>query len=169
MFPLNSLNSVIKLFFITVKGFEPATSCVRGQDVTASPTRHLWETGSLNWRNSCFSIAGSKMSALYSIQFFSISCSFCWKFCQIIGWCPPPPWDWCPTHLGNPGSTTVQWFIRFPEFADFTEFMFHLGKIPLKPLHDTKPDFFQWVRNVKPHLHILFTSTPLCYLKVGSK
>ena len=34
---------------ITVKGLEPATSCVREQDVTTVPSRHMWETGSLNW------------------------------------------------------------------------------------------------------------------------
>ena len=27
----------------------PATSCVRGQDHTTVPARHMWETGSLNW------------------------------------------------------------------------------------------------------------------------
>ena len=37
MFSLNSANSVTKLFVITVKGLEPATSCVRDQD--ASKTR----------------------------------------------------------------------------------------------------------------------------------
>ena len=34
---------------LTVKGFEPATSCVRDQGVTTAPARHMWETGSLNW------------------------------------------------------------------------------------------------------------------------
>ena len=29
---------------ITVKGLEPATSCVREQDVTTVPSRHMWET-----------------------------------------------------------------------------------------------------------------------------
>ena len=28
----------------------------------------------------------------------------------------------------------LQWFIRFPEFAEFTEFLFHLGKTPMIPL-----------------------------------
>ena len=34
MFSLNSANSVSKIFVITVKGFKPATSCVRDQDAT---------------------------------------------------------------------------------------------------------------------------------------
>ena len=25
----------------------------------------------------------------------------------------------------------LQWFIRFPEFAEFTEFLIHLGQTPL--------------------------------------
>ena len=35
-----SLNSVTKIFVITVKGLEPATSCVRDQDVITAPARH---------------------------------------------------------------------------------------------------------------------------------
>ena len=27
----------------------PATLCVRDQDATTAPARHMWETGSLNW------------------------------------------------------------------------------------------------------------------------
>ena len=67
-FSLDSLNSVTKIFFITVKGLEPATSCARSQNATTVPARHMWETGSLNWP-----------------QFM------------------------------------LQWFIRFPEFAEFNE------------------------------------------------
>ena len=48
-FFLNSLNPVTKIFVITVKGFEPATSYVRDQNATTVPARHMWETGSLNW------------------------------------------------------------------------------------------------------------------------
>ena len=57
----------------------PDTSCVRDQDATTAPPRHMWETGSLNWA-----------------QFM------------------------------------LQWFIRFPEIAEFSEFLFHLGKTQLK-------------------------------------
>ena len=46
---LNSVNSVTKIFVITVKRLEPATPCVRNQDATTVPSRHMWETGSLNW------------------------------------------------------------------------------------------------------------------------
>ena len=46
---LNSLISVTKIFVITVKGFETATSCVRDWDATTVPARHMWGTGSLNW------------------------------------------------------------------------------------------------------------------------
>ena len=49
MFSLNSLNSVTKIFVVTVKGFEPATSCVRDDNATTEPARHMWETGSPNW------------------------------------------------------------------------------------------------------------------------
>ena len=44
-----SLNSATKIILITVKGLEPATSCVRDQDATTVPGRHMWETGSSNW------------------------------------------------------------------------------------------------------------------------
>ena len=40
MFSLNSLNSVTKIFVITVKGHEPATSCVKDQDVAKALARH---------------------------------------------------------------------------------------------------------------------------------
>ena len=46
MFSLNSLNSMTKIFVITVKGFEPTTSSVRDQDATTAPARHM--------PNSCF-------------------------------------------------------------------------------------------------------------------
>ena len=36
MFSLNLLNSVTKLFVITVKGLKPAISCVRDQDATTA-------------------------------------------------------------------------------------------------------------------------------------
>ena len=57
-----------KIFVITVKGFQPATTSVRDQNATTAPARHAWKTGSLNW-----------------------------------------------------GQFMLQWFIRFPEFAEFTE------------------------------------------------
>ena len=76
MFPLNLVNSVTKMFIITVKGLQPAISCVRDQDTSTAPARHMWETGPLNG-----------------------------------------PWF------------MLQWFIRFPNFAEFTEFSFHLEKI----------------------------------------
>ena len=38
MFSLNSLSSVTKKY-LSLKGFEPATSCVRDQDATTAPAR----------------------------------------------------------------------------------------------------------------------------------
>ena len=70
----------------------PATSCVRDQDATTVPARHMWETGSLNW-------------VLFMLQ----------------------------------------WFIRFPEFAEFSEFLFHLGKTPLF-LHSPYHTFWNTIR-----------------------
>ena len=49
-----------KIFVITVKGFEPATTCVRDQDAATVPARQMWETGSLNW-------APSHASVIYQI------------------------------------------------------------------------------------------------------
>ena len=48
MFSLNSANSETKIIFITVKGLEPATSCVIDQDANTAPARHMSETGSLS-------------------------------------------------------------------------------------------------------------------------
>ena len=36
-----SLNSVTNIFVITIKGLEPATSCVRDKDATTAPARHM--------------------------------------------------------------------------------------------------------------------------------
>ena len=35
--------------YLSLRGLEPATSCVRGQDATTVSARHVWEIGSLNW------------------------------------------------------------------------------------------------------------------------
>ena len=35
--------------YLSLKGLEPATSCVRDQDAITAPARQMWETGSLNW------------------------------------------------------------------------------------------------------------------------
>ena len=70
--------SVIKIFVIIVKGLKPAISCIRDQDASKTPARHMCETWSLN----------------------------------------------TPHFM-------LQWFIRFTEFAEFTEFPFNLRKTPL--------------------------------------
>ena len=31
------------------QAYNPATSCVRDQDATTAPSRHMWEIGTLNW------------------------------------------------------------------------------------------------------------------------
>ena len=35
------MNSMTQIFAITVKGLEPATSCVRDQHATTAPARHI--------------------------------------------------------------------------------------------------------------------------------
>ena len=40
-------NSVEK--YLSLRGLEPTTSCVRHQDATTTPPRHMWEAKSLNW------------------------------------------------------------------------------------------------------------------------
>ena len=35
--------------YLSLKGLEPAISCVRNQDVATVPSIHMWGTGSLNW------------------------------------------------------------------------------------------------------------------------
>ena len=41
MFSLNLLKSVTKIFVIAVTGFKPVTACVRDQDATTAPARHM--------------------------------------------------------------------------------------------------------------------------------
>ena len=43
--------------------------------------------------------------SLLLIHILSFSCSFQQKFCEIIGWRPPPPRK-LVSNLGNPGSAT---------------------------------------------------------------
>ena len=47
MVSLNSVNSVTKIFDITLKGLEPATQPPQ-QDATTAPAGHMRETRSLN-------------------------------------------------------------------------------------------------------------------------
>ena len=72
-----------------VQTCHPATSCVRDQNATTVPARHMWEARSLNWA----------------------------KF-------------------------MLKWFIRF---AEFSEFLFHLGKTQLfSPYKAIWPYFLQF-------------------------
>ena len=56
---LNSANSVTKVFVITVKGLEPATSCVRDQDATTVQARHV--------RGRIFKLTPIHTSVIYQI------------------------------------------------------------------------------------------------------
>ena len=109
---LNSANSVTKIFGITVKGLELAITCVRDQQATTAPARHMLETGSWN-----------------RFQFM------------------------------------LQWFIRFPELAEFTEFLFHLGKLQWTAWFNRKdhlwsewiPIHKQWYGNISIKLGLSWT------------
>ena len=48
-FLLNVFTEFTDKKYLLLKGLEPATSCIRDQDATTAPARHVWETGSLNW------------------------------------------------------------------------------------------------------------------------
>ena len=67
--PLNSLNSVTKVFVITVKGFEPAISCVRDQDAATTPARHV--------RDRIFKLTLIHASVIYQIPWI---CRNYWIF-----------------------------------------------------------------------------------------
>ena len=64
-----SLNSAVTKKFMTLKGLEPAISCVRDQHATTAPGRHIWETGSSNWAQFTFQwfISFSEFSEFSSI------------------------------------------------------------------------------------------------------
>ena len=57
----NLLNSVTKIFVITIKGFEPATSCVKDQDVTTARTCKTHVTNSI-----------SKLTSIYASVIYQI-------------------------------------------------------------------------------------------------
>ena len=64
MFLLNLLNSASNLFVMTVRGLEPATSCVRDQDDSTAPARYIWEKGSLNWAQFIFQYLSDSLNSL---------------------------------------------------------------------------------------------------------
>ena len=81
MFSLKSLNSVTKINVIAVKEFKPATSCVRGHDATTVPTRHMWETGSLNAYYRPHEVVAKVMFLLVSVTLSKgggVCLSACW-------------------------------------------------------------------------------------------
>ena len=49
VFPTCFIEFSDKKIVIILKVLEPATSCVRDQDVTTAPARHMWEIGTLKW------------------------------------------------------------------------------------------------------------------------
>ena len=56
-----------KFFVITVKGFEPDTSCVRHQDACTATARHMWDR--IFKLTSCFSDLSDSLNLLSSLNF----------------------------------------------------------------------------------------------------
>ena len=59
MFPLNSANSVTKIFVTPVKEFEPASFSIKDQDANTVPVRHM--------RDSIFKLTRIHASVIYQI------------------------------------------------------------------------------------------------------
>ena len=76
-----------KLF--TVKGLEPATSCVRDQDATTAPARHMWETGSLNWVQFMLQWLSVSLNSLNSVKVLLHLGKTQVTFKHKRRWCPP--------------------------------------------------------------------------------
>ena len=75
MFSLNLLISVSKIFVITVKRFEPATSSVRYQDATTVSVRQMCEIVRYDlyiFANSCFIDLFDSLNSLNLLNFLSI-------------------------------------------------------------------------------------------------
>ena len=56
----------------------------------------------------------------------------------------------------------LQWFMRFPEFAEFIEFPFHLEKIPLFPILCWNVFINQWLNTSSKQevcSHVLYSVT----------
>ena len=112
-----SLNSVTKIFVYSkrTRTCHSSTSCVRDQNATTAPARHIWDTGSLNW-------------TLFMLQ----------------------------------------WFIKFPEFTEFSESSALLGKTPMcRIYYRTK-----FIRTLKVYIDIeiyaLFYYRPPTKLREGN-
>ena len=75
---------------LSVKGLVPATSCVRDQDATTVPERHMWETGSLNWPQFMFQWFIRLPDCVQFTEFNESSAPF--RKNTIY-----PQKDWCPT------------------------------------------------------------------------
>ena len=58
------LNSVTKIFVITVREFEPATSCVRDQDATTAPARQCERQDLYIQPNLCISDLSDSLNLL---------------------------------------------------------------------------------------------------------
>ena len=62
-----------KLFFVRyIKGLEPAASCVRDQDATTAPARHMWETGSLTWAQFMLHWFINSLNSLISLNLMKV-------------------------------------------------------------------------------------------------
>ena len=57
--------------YFSSEGFGPATPCIRDKDATTTQTRHRWETGFLNWLQSCFSDLLNSLNLPNSLNFLS--------------------------------------------------------------------------------------------------
>ena len=68
MFSLTSLNSVTKIFVMTVKWFEP----VKDQDSTVAPARHMWGQDHKIDLCSCFSGLSNLLNSLNRLNFHSV-------------------------------------------------------------------------------------------------
>ena len=91
----------------------PATSCVRDQDATTSPVRHMWETISLNW-------------AQFMLQWFIRFSATSYVRHQDATTVPARHmWE---TGSLNSAQFVLQWFISFPEFTEFSKFLLFLEK-----------------------------------------
>ena len=84
----------------SLKGFEPATSCVRDQNDTTAPARHMCETGSLKGFEPATSCVRNQDATTAPAR-----------------------------QKSRPNHASVIYHI--PEFTEITEFLIHLEKTPL--------------------------------------
>ena len=80
--------------YLSLRGLQPATSCVRVQDTTTVSARHMWEIGSLNW---------TRFMLQWFISFTPLRKKLHWSTVNVLIQCIP----WYAAKINNATQKSV--------------------------------------------------------------